>query len=293
MVKPILSIIIPSYNTADITVNCLKSIYTDKGLKDIPFEVIVVDNVSTDDSVIKIKNYIKKFVIRNLKFVINQQNVGYGAANNQALKIAQGNYTLLLNSDVIILHGAISQSLNWLCSHPEAIGCTAQLLNSDKSIQPSGGYFPSFLNMVTLLLRLDDLPLINHLVPAYHPHPPQFYTHDKFYLTDHAQDWITGAFMLIRTHSLKAVNGFSPDFFMYGEEMEMCYRLSQKFPQNKFWYLVGPQVIHLGGQSAKNQQQIFDREYTGIITFFRLHRPHYQLPIIKFLTKVNRLISHV
>jgi GT2 family glycosyltransferase len=286
VVKPILSIIIVSYNTADITVNCLESIYTDKGLKDIPFEVIVIDNNSPDDSVSKIKKLKHPITV-----IVNKNNPGFGMANNQGLDIALGNYVLLLNPDTIVLHSAISQSLNWLCSHPESIGCTCQLLNADKSIQASGGYFPNIFNITAWCLGLDDLPLVNHFIKPFHPHTPHFYTHDKFYLTDHPQEWITGAFMMIRTNSLKAVGGFSKDFFMYGEEMEMCYRLIKKFPQNKFWYLIGPQIIHLGGKSSANKQLIYDREYDGMLLFFKLHRPKYQYPIIKLLTKINRLLQ--
>lgn len=291
MPRPILSIIIISYNTADITIDCLKSIYTDKGLKNIPFEIIVVDNNSSDDSVIRINKFIDSLKIKNCKLKINSDNIGFGKANNQALEIAQGNYTLLLNSDTIILHSAISQSLDWLSSHPESIGCTAQLLNADKTIQASGGYFPNLLNITTWCLGLDDLPLINHLIKPFHPHTPHFYTKDKFYLTDHSQDWITGAFMLIRTNYLKSVNGFSNEFFMYGEEMEMCYRLYQKYPRQKFWYLIGPQIIHLGGKSSKNKQIIFDREYEGILLFFRLHRPAWQYPLVEKLIKINRFLQ--
>lgn len=286
MIKPVLSIIIVSYNTADITVDCLKSIYTDKGLKDTPFEIIVVDNNSHDDSVSKIKK--TKYP---LTLITNKDNVGFGKANNQGLEIAKGNYILLLNSDTIILHSAISQSLDWLCSHPESIGCTGQLLNADKTIQASGGYFPNLLNITTWCLGLDDLPFVNHIIKPFHPHTPHFYTHDKFYLTDHSQDWITGAFMFIRTNHLKSVGGFSSEFFMYGEEMEMCYRLSQKYPQDKFSYLIGPQIIHLGGKSSQNKQLIYDREYEGILLFFRLHRPAWQYPVVKLLVKINRFLQ--
>lgn len=288
--NPILSIIIPSYNTSDLTINCLKSIYQDKGLKDIPFEIIIVDNASSDDSVSQIKNYISTLKIKNLKLKINLVNLGFGKANNQAFKIARGNYLLLLNSDTIILHSAISQSLDWLSSHPEAYGCTAQLLNSDKSIQPSGGYFPSLSNIFTWSTGLDDLPLINKLVKPFHPHSPDFYTHDSYYLTDHQQDWITGAFALIRKNIIDKVGGFDENYFMYGEEMEMFYRIRQKFPKYQLWYLIGPQIIHLGGSSSKTRKEVFEREYDGISAFFKKHRPG-SLPLINLFISINRILQ--
>lgn len=288
MVKPILSIIIISYNTAKITVDCLRSIIKDvKLFDDIPTEIIVVDNNSTDDSVAQIKR-------TNIPVVLieNKQNLGFGKANNQAAKIAQGNYLLLLNSDTIILHSAISQSLDWLSSHPESWGCTAQLLNSDKTIQPSGGYFPNLLNTFTWSLHLDDLPFVNSIVPPFHPHPPQFYTQEKTFTKDHPQDWITGAYMLIREPIYRQVKGFDEKYFMYGEEMEMCARIHQKFPSQTCNYLVGPQIIHLGGASSKSKKSILEREREGIYSFFERHRPAWQLPIVKTLLAINKILSN-
>jgi len=281
--NPLLSIIITSFNTADITANCLKSIYQDKGLKDIPFETIIIDNNSTDDSVSKIKKF-------PIILIQNKTNSGFGKANNQGLKIAQGQYILLLNSDTIILHSAISQSLNWLSGHPEAHGCTAQLLNKDKTIQASGGYFPDLLNVFTWCTGLDDLPFVNNFIKPFHPHTPNFYTHDNFYLKDHSQDWVTGAFMLYRKSIYDTVGGFDENYFMYGEEYEYQYRMHLSFPQSQVWYLVGPQIIHLGGASAITKTDPIVREYEGVLGFFTKHKPKYQITIVKFLLKINSFL---
>ncbi|HPT65946.1 MAG TPA: glycosyltransferase family 2 protein [Candidatus Woesebacteria bacterium] len=291
MINPVLSIIIISYNTSDITVNCLKSIFQDKGLKEIPFEIIIIDNNSQDDSLKKIKEFQKSLKIGNweLKIIENKFNGGFGKANNQGLKIAKGNYILLLNSDTIVLHSAISQSLNWLCSHPEASVCTAQLLNKDKTIQASGGFFPNLINVISWCLNLDDLPFVNKMIKPLHPHTPYFYTHDKFYLKDHQQDWVTGAFMMIRNSHLKPTNGFDENYFMYGEEVELSYRIKKNNPQGQTWYLVGPQIIHLGGASAKNKIDPILNEYLGILTFFKKHKTRLEYKIVKHLIKFNAL----
>ena len=184
MINPLLSIIIVSFNTSKITIDCLESILKDKGLtfdldkisnkEQIPCEIIVVDNNSQDDSILQIEKF------KKVKLIKNKNNFGFGKANNQGLKIAKGNYILLLNSDTIILHSAISQSLNWLASHPEASVCTAQLLNKDKSIQASGGFLPNLLNVFNWTFSLDDLPFINKIIKPFHPHTPSFYTRDSF-----------------------------------------------------------------------------------------------------------------
>ncbi len=289
--KPILSIIIISYNTADITIDCLNSIIKDKGLHQIPFEIIIIDNNSHDDSLKKIIKFQNSLKLKNCQFKIikNNFNGGFGKANNQGLKIARGNYVLFLNSDTIILHSAISQALDWLCSHPEASSCTAQLLNRDKTIQASGGFFPNLANVITWSLSLDDLPLVNKIIKPLHPHTPCFYTKDKFFLTDHQQDWVTGAFSLNRKPLLDKVGGFDETYFMYGEEVELAYRISQSTPNNQVWYLVGPQIIHLGGASATSRLDPILNEYHGILSFFKKHRPVWQYPIAKFMLKINAL----
>lgn len=292
MLKPILSIIIVSYNTAKITINCLKSILQDKGLTVTPFEIIVIDNNSQDDSVKKIEEF-RKTTNCPLKIIKNKDNAGFGKANNQGLKIAQGNYLLFLNSDTIVLHSAISQSLDWLSSHPESCICTAQLLNLDGTIQASGGFFPTLINVFTWCLSLDDLPLVNRVIKPLHPHTPNFYTHDKFYTLDHSQDWVTGAFMLTRKPLLDKTNGFDEHYFMYGEEVELAYRIKQITSHNQVWYLIGPQIVHLGSASAINQLNPILNEYKGILSFFKKHRPAWQYPIVKILLKINAFTRFV
>lgn len=294
MINPVLSIIIVSYNTRDITQDCLNSIFQDKKLQfdltnisdddRIPTEIIVIDNNSTDGSPKALKN------VNQIKLIENKDNLGFGKANNQGLKIAKGNYILFLNSDTIILHSAISQSLNWLSSHPEASTCTAQLLNPDKTIQASGGFFPNVLNVLTWSFGLDDLPFVNKIIKPIHPHTPQFYTKDNFYQTDHIQDWVTGAFMLIRTSLLKKVSGFDESYFMYAEELELSYRLHQKFPNYSVQYLVGPQIIHLGGASATSKAHPIINEYLGIISFFKKHKSLLEYKTVKIFLKINAFL---
>ncbi|MFA5828092.1 MAG: glycosyltransferase family 2 protein [Candidatus Shapirobacteria bacterium] len=291
MLKPVISIIIVSFNTEKITFDCIKSVLADKGLSfelqridlsgKTPAELIVVDNYSRDNSL----KEIAKFPF--IKIIKNKSNLGFGKANNQGINKALGNYLLFLNSDTVILHSAISQALNWLSSHPEASACTAQLLNSDQTIQASGGFFPNLLNVFTWSTGLDDLPLINKLILPLHPHTPQFYTHDDFYKKDHPQDWITGAFMLLRKSALTENPGFDENYFMYGEELEWLYRIKKSHPTTQTWYLVGPQIIHLGGASATNKADPVINEYLGIMSFFKKHKSDLQFRTVRLLLKTN------
>jgi len=292
-VKPLLSIIIISYNTADITIDCLRSILSDKGLKNIPYEIIIVDNASADDSVLKIRKLIHSLKIDNCKLKINSSNLGFAKANNQAINFAKGNFFLLLNSDTIILHSAISQSLNWLSSHPEASMCTARLLNRNHSIQATGGFFPNLANIFTWSFGLDDLPFINYLIPPFHPHTPDFYTHDSFFQKSHPQDWITGAFMLIRAPLFRSVNGFDPDYFMYSEEVELCYRLHLRYPDLRPWYLSDCQIIHLGGASSTKKIDPLFNEYRGVLSFFRKHTSLFHYRLARCFIRANAALRSI
>jgi GT2 family glycosyltransferase len=297
MVKPILSIIIVSFNTADITIDCIKSVFQDKKLEfdltkpknddSSPAEIIVIDNNSHDNSVEKLKK------LKYIKLIENKDNAGFGKANNQGLKIAQGNYILFLNSDTIILHSAISQSLNWLSSHPESTTCTAQLLNKDRSIQATGGFFPNLANVFTWCLSLDDLPFVNKIIKPLHPHTPDFYTKDKFYLSDHKQDWVTGAFMMVRVSALNNSGAFDENYFMNGEEVELSYRIKKTNKQNEVWFLIGPQIIHLGGASAIKKIDPILNEYKGILSFFKKHKKPFEYQIVRGLLKINALIRSI
>ena len=142
-------------------------------------------------------------------------------------------------------------------------------------------------------LNLDDLPLINKFFKPLHPHTPNFYTHDNFYLKDRQLDWVTGAFMMIRNSDLKHTNGFDENYFMYGEEVELSYRIKQNNPKAQTWYLIGPQIIHLGGASATNKIDPIVNEYLGILAFFKKHKPKWQYPLVKFLIKFNAISRSV
>jgi GT2 family glycosyltransferase len=290
MTQITLSIIIVSYNTSKLTENCVKSILSDKGLsfdindinsKKSPAEIIIIDNNSQDNSVSVLKKY------KQVKLTVNPTNLGFGAAQNQGMRIAKGNYFLLLNSDTVILHSAISQSLDWLSSHPESYACTAQLLNADKTVQPSGGYFPNLLNIFTWSTGIDDLPFINKIVKPLHPHPPEFYTHDPFFTSDHPQDWITGAYVLIRKSAFLKSGGFNESYFMYGEEVEWFYRLHRLYPDKSVWYLVGPQITHFGGASTANKNFPIVKEIHGIEAFFSLHKTKLETIVARILLKLN------
>ena len=258
MNKPVaVSIIIPSFNTKTLLIKCLDSIY--HHLKGINFEVIVVDNGSTDGTI----KAFEKIKYWNSILIKNPKNLGFGASNNLGAKAATGKWLLFLNSDTKIRNNKLSQYLN---QKPNSIyGC--QLLNDDGSIQPSTGYFPTLNRIALQMLFIDDLPYIKKFIKSYQQNDINFYNQE------HQVDWITGAFMLIPKKVFDLVGGFNPKIFMYGEDVDLCYRIKQQ--GYKVIFTPDMQVIHSkGGSSDDGFKSSIIGEYKGLITFYRSYYPN-------------------
>ena len=197
-----LSIVIVNWNTAELLIQCLESIY--KSGSQYSLEVIVVDNSSTDESV--------SLVDRDFPCVIlirNDQNLGFARANNQGLAVGSGRYFMLLNSDTIVLPGAIDILIEAADSNPKLGVIGPKLLNMDGSLQESWASFPSFFSELTGKNFRTRQPV---------PENPNAYE----------VDYIKGACMLVRSTTIAEVGKLDEDFFFYSEEIDWCYRIRQK-----------------------------------------------------------------
>jgi hypothetical protein len=229
------SIIIVNWNTRDILRNCLTSVFQQTHGMD--FEVIVIDNASSDGSAQRVKSEFPQALL-----IENTENRGFAAANNQGMRIAKGRYILLLNSDTIVLDGAIQKTVAFADQHPQAAVVGCKVLNPDHSLQPTCFMFPSLLN---LFLSASYLYKI--------------FPHSRFFGRERMSWWnrdnvrevdvVTGCFMLVRRKVIEQVGLMDEDFFMYAEETDWCFRFKQAGWQNLFY--PDAQIIHLGGQSSK------------------------------------------
>jgi len=251
------SIIIVNWNTKALLCDCLKSIYKQVG--DVDFEVIVVDNASTDGSVDMVNREFPEVII-----ISNSENRGFAAANNQGIAIAKGRYVLLLNSDTIVLGNAVMKTVVFSDSHPECgvVGC--RVLNPDKSLQRTCFMFPSILNMLLSLSYLYKL-----------------FPKSKFFGREQMTWWnrndtrevdvVTGCFMLIRRKAIKQVGIMDERFFMYGEETDWCYRFKQA--GWKVMFTPCAEIIHLGGASTEQMKPEMTLQLRGsILLFMKKHR---------------------
>ena len=271
-----LSVIIPSYNTKSVILDCLNSIieYT----KGITYEVIVIDNGSKDGSVEELEKYAEKH--KQIVFINAKENLGFGKANNLGVKKSKGEYLLFLNSDTLLTDNALERSVEAMRKDKNLGIFSCRLLNSDRSIQPSGGHFPTLFNLIAWQLFIDDLPIVGSLIPSFHPKQSAY---DK----DQKIDWITGAFMMIPKKIFDQAGGFDENIFMYTEEMELAFRIHRLGFDT--YYAKQPSIIHLGGASGGSYLALTS-EIKNMIYFWQKHMPAWQLPIVKGAFFVGSLL---
>lgn len=224
------SIIIINYNTYKLTLDCLRSIY--EKTTGISFEIIVVDNASSDNSV----EYIKK-EYPQIHLIENHQNIGFGRGNNLGYKYANSKYVFLLNPDTIIVNNAIGILCNFLDSNKEISVVGGQLL--DEKLSPMHSYsfiYPSLKWELNILLR--------GFISKCKEHNARILLDNNTFFP---VAYITGADMMIRKSVVDELGFFDSDFFMYFEETELSYRyllngyVSYCYPEAR--------IIHLEGKS--------------------------------------------
>jgi N-acetylglucosaminyl-diphospho-decaprenol L-rhamnosyltransferase len=259
-----LTIVIVSWNTRDDLLRCLDSIDTNPPNCD--FEVRVVDNASTDDSVAMVR---EKFSRVNL--YPSPVNMGFGRANNLAVAQSSGEFVLLLNPDTLVQAKALDRLLNYLSSHNDVGAVGPKLLNADGTLQISAYPEPTLVREWWRLFHLDSL------------YPLGSYPQRLFYGSQpRSVDALMGACLLIRRTLIDQIGLFDESFFMYSEEMDLCVRI-RKAGWAIHW-LPEALVTHLGSQSTQQiADQMFLELYRNKVRFFRKWHNRLQVNLYKFI----------
>ena len=278
-----ISIIIVSYNTKEILRECVRLLFMN--MNNLNFEIIIVDNDSKDGS----KEYLKKISNDNKKVrcFFMDKNLGFGAANNYAMERSKGKYLLLLNSDVYIKNDVIQKVAKWMDAHKSYGAASANLFNKDGSIQGTGGYFPTLIRVFSWM-TIQDIPFIDNFIKPFHPlkmNSP--FSGNEFYRKERDLDWLTGAFLMIRSNAFKDTGFFDTDFFMYTEEVEYCLRLKKKGWRVKYLPYTG--ITHLGGASSGVKMSILN-EFEGIKKLYKKHYPSWQYPVLRIILKIGCIL---
>lgn len=247
-----ISFIIVNWNTRDILIDCLDSIY--KTVTDIGFEIYVVDNNSTDGSREATK---KRFP--DVKLIENKTNTGFAHANNQALRIMQGRFAVLLNTDAVLQEGAIKSLLNFMNNTPGAGIAGVQLLNKDGSRQNSIDNFPS-----------PETEILNKSILRFF-FPDKYPGKSRIHHSPIEVDSVIGACMIVRKEAMDEVGLFDEDYFIFLEETDWCFRMHKK--GWKVYHVPDARVFHFSGHSKKKaplESQI--EYYKSLYKFFRKNR---------------------
>jgi len=239
-----LSIIIVNYKSAQLIIDCLKTVYAQTN--SIRFEVIIVDNFSNDGGRESLAASYP-----DLRWVEMGYNAGFARANNEGIRNAKGDCILLLNPDTLIESAGIEKCWRFFRQSPY-VACGVQLINPDRTPQISGSYFVkgALNNLLPLPYMGNWLRSMGSVMKAKIPHLPDSNTVEEV-------DWINGAFLMVKVEAIQKAGMMDEDFFLYAEESEWCYRLGK---HGKLCIAGSIKVIHLQGETAN---RIFGSEGKG------------------------------
>ncbi len=245
-----LSIVIVSWNTLDLLVQCLNSIYDPA--PSMEFETLVVDNASTDGSAVAVRE-----LYPHVRLIENAENVGFARANNQAIRQANGQYILLLNPDTLVIPGALDMLVSFMDEYPEAGLAGARTLNPDHTLQASCYPAPTLSREIWRLLHLDAI------VP-----------YGAYRMSDWPVDLprrveaLLGACILVRPAVFEQIGLFDADYFFTAEEIDLCRRAARA--GWTIYWVPQAQIIHYGGQSSRLiAEKAFLLLYEGKVMYFR------------------------
>lgn len=280
------SIIIVNYNTCHLLQDCLRSIK--EFTSDICYEVIVVDNHSSDDSVATIREQFGW-----VKLIEAGDNLGFGRANNLGFQVAEGNVFFLLNTDTLLINNAIKTLYDYLRTHPETGMCGGQILQADHTPGESFNYrWTVGREVYSVFLPKFLQRLLNPILyPATDSQPKDV-------------DNIVGADLMIPREIVEQTGGFDPDFFMYYEESEWAFRVLQS--GYKVRYVPSARIIHLQGASVNKEallkKRVYREAWIGKFLYFykvngakspsrllRVHRIKYKLARYLLLWDAKRM----
>lgn len=263
-----LSVVILNYNVRYFLELCLQSVQA--ALKDIPSEVIVVDNNSMDESCVMVKK-----LYPNVILIENTNNIGFSKANNQALKVAKGELVCILNPDTVVAEDTFHKILDFISKKTDlgVVGC--------KMINGSGHFLPESKRRIPTV-KIAFQKIIGYTKP--------YYASDISENTTSEVDVLTGAFMLMHRSLYNELNGFDEDFFMYGEDIDLCYRALKLGYKN--YYFSDTTIIHFKGESTLKDKTYF-KWFFGAMQLF--HYKHFNQNIfcslsIRLFTKLMPIV---
>ena len=285
-----LSIVIVNYNSKQFILDLLKSIkkYYSKELEENKYEIIIVDNASTDKST----EAIKKLKTLNLKLIENKENSGFSRANNIGIRQTSGRYILFLNPDTLVYEDTLSGMVEFMDRHPEAGAATCRVVMGNGEIDDASHRgFPTPWNSLMYFTGLAKTFPKSRIFNGYHM---GWLKMNK----THEIDALAGAFMIVRRQAGEAADWWDEDYFFYGEDLDFCYVLKQK--KWKIYYVPDIKVFHHKGISGgikkisqskttadlKTRIRATNERYRAMILFYDKHYLNKYPYFVTALTKI-------
>jgi len=265
-----ISIVIVNWNTKALLLDCLASLYATA--KAVNFEVFLVDNASSDGSVEAVREHYPQ-----VNVIQNEKNLGFAAANNKALRIMQGKYALLLNTDAIVTEGAIAKLFEYMESHGDVAMACGQLLNADGTKQNSIANFPSLLTL------LANETLLRILMPKRFPSKRQDYA------APIPVESCIGACLMVRKGAMYAVGLLDERYFFFMEETDWAFAMHRAGWKSCF--VPDAKIYHLQGQSAGDNVEARKMFYRSRYQYLR--KWHGSLVYLFGLVVLVRLLVNV
>ncbi|GBC93364.1 N-acetylglucosaminyl-diphospho-decaprenol L-rhamnosyltransferase [bacterium HR15] len=274
-VAPTLSICIVNWNTRGLLRECLRSIY--QYPPEQPFEVIVVDNASSDGSAEMVRVEFPQVVL-----IANEANLGYARGNNQAMERARGEFILLLNPDTEMRSDTLRNAIHFLREHPEVGAIGAKQVLPDGRVQPSVRGFPTPRNLLFEVLGLARLFPRSRLFAAYRM---RWFAYDRPMPVDQPM----GTFLMVRRAVMEQVGLLDEAFPLFFNDVDWCYRMWQAGWQ--IWFVPQVEILHHGGASTKQVRPAAIREsHRALEQFYRKHyRSRLPLPLYALIVVLIRL----
>ncbi len=261
-----LSIIILSYNTKDLTVDCIRSVaeqYKNE-LSKSRFEIIVVDNASSDGSLATLR----RLRFKGLSVVESKENLGFSKGCNLGAKNAAGKYLLFLNSDTLIKDQGFLKMINFLERNENTGILGAKLKNEDGTNQLSSGKFYSLFNLFLMLFGFNKLVRESPNVVK-------------------KVEWVSGASMMIKKSIFQKLGGFDKDIFMYLEDMDFCFRAKEKGLDTYFF----PEIMlfHEEGKSSGRTFAVVSI-YKSLLIFYKKHKSKFEYQVARNMFRLKAMI---
>jgi len=267
------SLIIVNWNTKDLLVKCIESIY--KETTEHTFEIIVVDNGSSDDSQYEIKRRFHDVIL-----IENSRNLGFAKANNIGIEKAIGRYITLVNSDIVVLDSCIDKMIYYMDSHNEIGAMGPKTINEDLTLRQNCREFPSLRSLFCEMLFLDTL------FPRVYIFRGKTLS-TQTYEQNHEAEVISGCFFMVRREALDQVGYLDERFYIYGEDVDWCKRFhSHKW--KVIFYADAISIHHGGGSASKAPLKFLMEKENADLKYWKKHHGH----VAVFLYLLLRITYH-